>query len=350
MKKNVGYIVGLVAWLAVSCDSTVLEFPENGGIDPTLVHVNLSLEVDPTLEPYTTTQMLMKADGSQTHDVRWIIEIFQDAVDGTPVARRVLSADPDVEGHHAIETTFDLHAAKYQVVAWMDYVDDGSIADKYYVIPSLSSIRIPETENYIGDEDYKDTYVGHQEIDLSAYRTHWNSTVDQTVILERPMAKIEFITTDMGKVIAEWAARRAKTKAAMSGSTAALADQVDVSSWQVNVEYAGYFPSSFNAYTNKPNDARQGVSFVSAMTPLSSQEARFGSDYIFVNGNESAVNVNLTISDAQGNVINEVQGIQVPIVRGKLTSVRDEFLTRSFTPGIGIDPGFDGEINVVIPE
>ena len=60
--------------------------------------------------------------------------------------------------------------------------------------------------------------------------------------------------------------------------------------------------------------------------------------------------MNLNISDAQGNVINEVQGIQVPIVRGKLTSVRDEFLTRSFTPGIGIDPGFDGEINVVIPE
>jgi hypothetical protein len=27
----------------------------------------------------------------------------------------------------------------------------------------------------------------------------------------------------------------------------------------------------------------------------------------------------------------------------------DAFLTREFAPGIGINPGFDGEINVVVP-
>ena len=86
------------------------------------------------------------------------------------------------------------------------------------------------------------------------------------------------------------------------------------------------------------------------MTTLSAQEARFGSDYIFVNGNESAVHVNLTILDEQGKILNEVQGIEVPIVRGKLTSIRDEFLTRSFSPGIGIDTGFEGDIDIVIPD
>lgn len=40
----------------------------------------------------------------------------------------------------------------------------------------------------------------------------------------------------------------------------------------------------------------------------------------------------------------------MPIVRGKLTTVRDEFLTRDYAPGIGIDPGFDGEIDIVIPD
>ena len=75
-----------------------------------------------------------------------------------------------------------------------------------------------------------------------------------------------------------------------------------------------------------------------------------GSDYIFVNGSESAVTVNLSIRDDKGNVLNEVSGINVPIVRGKLTTIRDEFLTKSYTPGIGIDTDFEGEINIVIPD
>lgn len=86
------------------------------------------------------------------------------------------------------------------------------------------------------------------------------------------------------------------------------------------------------------------------MQPLSDKEAHLAGDYIFVNGSESAVTVNLTLRDGEGNLLNRIEGINVPIVRGKLTVIRDEFLTRSYAPGIGIDPGFDGEINVVIPD
>ena len=48
--------------------------------------------------------------------------------------------------------------------------------------------------------------------------------------------------------------------------------------------------------------------------------------------------------------LNRIEGIDVPIVRGKLTTIRDEFLTRDYAPGIGIDPGFDGDINITIPD
>ena len=106
----------------------------------------------------------------------------------------------------------------------------------------------------------------------------------------------------------------------------------------------------YNAYTNKPNDARTGMSFVCSMRPLSDKEAHLASDYIFVNGADSAVTVNLAIRDGEGNLLNEVGGINVPVVRGKLTVIRDEFLTSSYAPGIGIDPGFDGEIDIVIPD
>ena len=56
------------------------------------------------------------------------------------------------------------------------------------------------------------------------------------------------------------------------------------------------------------------------------------------------------IRDSEGNLLNRIEGIDVPIVRGKLTTIRDEFLTRDYAPGIGIDPGFDGDINITIPD
>ncbi len=230
----------------------------------------------------------------------------------------------------------------------MDYVDNGSVDDKYYTIPSLSSISVPAAGNYIGDEDHKDTYVARQEIDLKAHRDRWNETVDVTVTLQRPMAKIEFIATDIDKFLDELAARHSE----ITGSVAddLLSQTPDLSTIRVQVDYAGYFPSGFNAYTNKPNDARTGMWFECNMTPLTNKEAHLASDYIFVNGSESAVKVDLTIRDSEGNLLNRIEGIDVPIVRGKLTTIRDEFLTRDYAPGIGIDPGFDGDINITIPD
>ena len=269
MKKTILYTVCLAVLTMTGCDKTVLEFPENGGIDPTLVNVNLTLAIDPKIESYEPSER-SKVSEADLHDVRWIVEVFRDEIGGDLVEQRVLSCEQAVDGHHTIRTSLTLHAARYQIVAWMDYVDNGSTADKYYNVNSLSSISVPEAGNYIGDEDHKDTYIAQQEIDLKNYRDRWNETVDATVTLQRPMAKIEFITTDIDKFLDKLAARRTK-----AGSIAEnlLTRKPDLSTIRVQVEYAGYFPSGFNAYTNKPNDARTGMSFGCSMQPLSDKEA-----------------------------------------------------------------------------
>ena len=278
MKRITIYIAHLLVLVLTGCDKTVLEFPENEGVDPTLVNANLSLAIDPKIEPYEQTG---RSEGEviDAYDVRWIVEVFRDEIGGELAERRVLGCEPAADGHHTIHTSLALHAARYHVVAWMDYVDNGSVDDKYYTIPSLSSISVPAAGNYIGDEDHKDTYVARQEIDLKAHRDRWNETVDVTVTLQRPMAKIEFIATDIDKFLDELAARHSE-----------------------------------------------------------------------ITGSVSAVKVDLTIRDSEGNLLNRIEGIDVPIVRGKLTTIRDEFLTRDYAPGIGIDPGFDGDINITIPD
>ena len=53
MKKPTTYIACLLVLVLTGCDKTVLEFPENGGVDPTLVNMNLTLAIDPKIERTT---------------------------------------------------------------------------------------------------------------------------------------------------------------------------------------------------------------------------------------------------------------------------------------------------------
>ena len=337
-------LMALLLILLTGCESTILETPVGEGIDPTLVNLKITLTVDPKIEPYGSSNSAQSRNG--THDVRWIIELFRDEIGGKLEERMILTEEPNPEGKHSIQIEKALHAARYHLVAWMEYVDNDSSEDKYYKVSSLGTISIQDAGQYIGNEDHKDTFVARKEMDLREYRNQWNITVEQTVTLQRPMAKIELITTDVEKFLEKINRKQTGTSAG-SGTRPA---QNNLSDLQVEVAYTGYFPSGFNAYTNKPNDACTGLFFAGQITPLSSKEARLASDYIFVNGTESAVMVDVTIRNARGTLLNTIEGIRVPIVRGRLTTLRDEFLTRSYSPGIGIDPGFDGEIDIVIPD
>ena len=78
MTKTIRHIV-LFALLLTGCNKTILEFPENEGSDPTLVHTNLTFAVDPAIEPYTSTKV---DPNTEEHDVRWIIELFRDEIEG----------------------------------------------------------------------------------------------------------------------------------------------------------------------------------------------------------------------------------------------------------------------------
>ena len=170
MKRIIAYIFCALL-LSAGCDKLILDTPEGGGIDPSLVNFNLNLAVDPAMEPYVPSG---KAAGPEekavAHDVRWIVEIFRDEIDGEPEASCVLTCDPAPDGNHRHNTSFDLHAGKYVIVAWADYVDDGSVADKYYNVSSLSQISIAAPEDYIGNEEHKDTYVAVEEVDLTKSR------------------------------------------------------------------------------------------------------------------------------------------------------------------------------------
>ena len=96
MKRITIYIAHLLVLVLTGCDKTVLEFPENEGVDPTLVNANLSLAIDPKIEPYEQTG---RSEGEviDAYDVRWIVEVFRDEIGGELAERRVLGCEPAAE-------------------------------------------------------------------------------------------------------------------------------------------------------------------------------------------------------------------------------------------------------------
>ena len=92
MKRVTIYIAHLLVLVLTGCDKTVLEFPENGGVDPTLVNVNLTLAIDPKIESYVPAER-SKASEADLYDVRWIVEVFRDEIAGEPVQRYVLGCE-----------------------------------------------------------------------------------------------------------------------------------------------------------------------------------------------------------------------------------------------------------------
>ena len=70
MKRITIYIAHLLVLVLTGCDKTVLEFPENEGVDPTLVNANLSLAIDPKIEPYEQTGRRRRTDTTRSTP-RW---------------------------------------------------------------------------------------------------------------------------------------------------------------------------------------------------------------------------------------------------------------------------------------
>ena len=110
--------------------------------------------------------------------------------------------------------------------------------------------------------------------------------------------------------------------------------------------YTSFLPTMYNVLTQKPIDAKTGMTFTSTLSPLNEEEALIGFDYVLVNGTESSVSVQVGLYDSEGTMLSLSNPVTVPIVRGKVTTVRGKFLTLATGSGIGVSPGFDGEYNI----
>jgi hypothetical protein len=122
-----------------------------------------------------------------------------------------------------------------------------------------------------------------------------------------------------------------------------LKERIDIGEFKVVLRYNLFMPCSYNIFTDKPADSWTGMSFTSTMYRLSKTEMLLGYDYIFVNGIETTLNIQVEVYDKDNNLMSKSNPVNVPVKRSMLTDVRGEFLTSKATGGVAINPSFDGD-------
>lgn len=351
-----------------SCD--VHEFPEVELPEPTYpVILYLDYNTDLPLYKILENQLKSRTAIAVDYDVRYIIETYKVLDEHLSkrelVSREVLTRDDVNTLNHS--KALSLVEGKYELYVWTDYVDTGTTLNKYYNADDFTTITVM---NHEGNNDFRDAYAGVAEVEIKkpdqnvpAPQSDLTPTTEVHVANRRPLAKFNFITTDLDRFIdhvleleAQAKAEAEKNEGGVSShseedatrnedSTPSAEDPtrgVNIKDYKIVIYYNQFMPNEFDIFSYIPIFAIPNMSFVSEIKPISETEAELGSDYVFVNGEEFILPIRLEVYDKQGNRIANTNPLNVPLMRGQLTTVRDNFLTSYASGGIGINPGFQG--------
>lgn len=335
MKKNLLYMISaVVAMMTTGC---IEESPADGvGIDPTLVNVDADVTFDlawkESSEPVECTRA-----AAEGYEPRFVVEAYRQG-ESTPVLREVLLPGGDyADGTFTLPVSLKLHALRYTFAVWADYVKtDAEGADLYYDTSNFAGISC--TDPYTGSTDMRAAYYGTAAVDLTQYRDDWNVHDTLHLAMQRPQARFRVIATDVKQFKVK---READSRAAES---------VAGENYRACFSYNYFVPTSFSVLTGKPVDSGTGIGFTSDVALPTGGEAEMllGSDYIFVNGTETSVVLNVEIKDGDGRTVSRTKDIRIPCRRGYVTTVRGDFFTATSQSGITVDTEFEGDIDIWI--
>ena len=331
--------------MIVGATSCVHQWPDMDLLDHNVyIHVVQDTE---WLEPDYEMTLTRAFDESQVN-IRYDFRIFPAGTTQKAVAEfSVFSSDlkrPD------FDTSLALNPGDYDLYVWSDYAAASTGDPIFYDDSDFSHISY--IKPYTGDTDLKDTFRGMTSFTVEASYSNI-SNVETTVTLRRPMARYKFIATDLADFIDRETTRGMLMPPENQSDNETSPDKAPqyakLSDYRIKIIYPMYMPAVFDNFQNNPIDSWTGVSFDCRMQQLTEDEAQLGMDYVYVNGEESGVQVMLEVYDPKGTLIARTNSITVATKRNRTTLIFGKFLTTLRSDGVGINPDFDGEFNIEIP-
>ncbi len=344
------------ALLMAGCD--VHEFPKIPETVPVVLHLRYDMDMTIWNHVYDGTTVSEVGLG-ETYDnsleegvIRYVIRTYpmtktkstlQDFTQELVLTKDLSESSHDLTEDYDYDVTIDLVPGDYDIMVWSDLVpDDG--AERFYDKDDFAKITFQA--EYTGDTDYRDAFRGSNSISIAADILEHEQYILE-IPMERPLAKYEFIATDLEKFLDNEQTRVSSMAAEIPDGEAVAS--VDVGNYRVVFYYVGFMPDTYNMFTDKPVDASTGDLFDARLSVLSQSEASMGFDYVFVNGTESAVTVQVAIYDSEDSMISLTDPITVPLKRSRHTILRGEFLTGKASGGVYVDPNYEGDHNIIIP-
>lgn len=336
MKKNtytsIIRTLGCLLLLTIFVSSCLYEEPElttDGelGVDPTAVNIMTNLTLKTSFDLVNVNRGTRAATTTYLH--RFVVAVYEGS---QKVAGQIIYQDiQDGETTVNIPLSMKLHARKYQLAVWADYVEKTgeTISQTFY--DATNPAFILRTTPYKGNSNYNDAFYGSTALDLTAYRDQWNVTVPVDIKMTRPLASYNLIATDVAKFL-----KRVADK------------EITGKKFTMTVKYNYYLPTGFDALTGRLKNSLQYIEYNKTVDLATLQkeenkvEFNIGFDFLLIN-NESASSIPVTIeiTNESKTVVARYQNLKVPYERNKETTIRGYFLTAS--PGISFDPDFNDD-------
>lgn len=226
-----------------------------------------------------------------------------------------------------------LDPGNYNAVVWSELREDYSSA-YFHNSTDFFSISLNGSEHK-GNTEFRDAFRGVKGFEIIS-----DTETRQTVEMNRPMAKYEFVATGLQDFIERETTRTRDSRA-------------ELSDYKVVFTYTNFMPSSYNAVDDRLVDSKAGVQFEGKMSQISSDEATMGFDFVMINNSEpsrspQAVTVMVTVFDPDGEQVANSSPITVPLRRDDHTVIRSAFLSVNADGGVYIDPDYDGDHNIIM--
>ena len=217
---------------------------------------------------------------------------------------------------------------------WADYVN-AETPEQGLVYDAKNLAFILPAGKYIGNSRYKDVFAASAVADLTSFRNHWGAETSLDVELYRPVARYELVAKDVATFLNKL-------------STGGLKGE----SFTARVKYSDYLPTGYNLWDDVPKNSLMYMEYkVAFERPADgTKELILGFDYVLTDAGETvSIPVELEILNEKNEVLART-AFRIPCERGKNTTVRGNFLTSDANGGIGIDPDYDGDLEVDLGE
>lgn len=352
MKRIELYIGILLMALLAGCN--VHEWPEKPDTPAPTYTYQVHLDFDTDMGEQTHFYDSRSADLMADYEMRYTVKAFPYLEarnnDGTrSISRSAMWSHtftrPVSLNDYDCTVDLDLPEGEYTLMVWADFVKKSTTAHHFYNPDNFSEIVLHG--DHKANTDLRDAFRGVQAVEIVGPYIESRSE-NIVIVMERPLAKFTVVTTDLLEFF-EREEEAARKRAESRGEEYDESRGISLDDYNVVFYYSGFMPCAYSMFTDKPIDSKTGIQFKSKLEQTSDTEARMGFDYVMVNGTDASVMVTIGLLDAEGNPVAMSDEINVPLNRSVNTIVRGKFLIQEANGGIGIDPDFEGDYNIVIP-